>query len=203
MRKIGLWLILPILLASCGSTAESVWAPEVEVQRAAYSHDGPNTLTLFTVISTQNGAGAHSGLMVNASQRVLFDPAGTWHHPAAPERNDVHFGFTPRFFESYLDYHARVTYYAVVQTMVVPPEVAEAAMLAVKNYGAVPKAQCSRSLSAILASLPGLEEFPHSWFPKKTMAAFSEFPRVTTQVVRDDDSDDNRYLLTDISADQI
>ena len=22
--------------------------------------------------------------------RIMFDPAGTWHHPSLPERNDVH-----------------------------------------------------------------------------------------------------------------
>ena len=203
MRRLFLWFLLSGFLVACGTTAEPVWAPAEEVERAAYTDAGPTSLTLFTVINAQNGAGAHSGLMVNGNQRVLFDPAGTWRHPAAPERNDVHYGFTPSFLDSYLDYHARITHYAVVQTLEVSPEVAQAAMQAVQSYGPVPKAQCSKSLSTILASLPGFEEFPFSWFPKKTMEEFAKFPGVTTQILRDDDAADNKYLLVEASAEDI
>ena len=60
-------------------------------------------------IRDSNGSGAHSGLLVNASEQVMFDPAGTWYHPNLPERNDVHFGVTPKMISFYIDYHARVT----------------------------------------------------------------------------------------------
>ncbi|MFV2053855.1 hypothetical protein [Aliiroseovarius sp. YM-037] len=195
MRKILLWLALPVFLAACGTTAEPKWAPDDEVAQAVYRHNGPPTLTLFTVLSNRSGAGAHAGLMVNGSQRVMFDPAGTWYHPMIPERNDVHFGITDRVVDFYLDYHSRETYHTVVQTMQVSPEVAEAALRAVQSYGAVPKAQCTKSVTAILASLPGFQGFPQTWFPKRAMAAFGQYPGVTTRTVRDDDSDDNTGVL--------
>ena len=64
-------LLLP--LAACG--AKSIIAPEAEVQRAIYRDDSPPSLTLYTMINNRNGEGGHSALMVNGSQRVLFDPA--------------------------------------------------------------------------------------------------------------------------------
>ena len=84
---------------------------------ARYEHVGPTSVTLYTVLSTRSGAGAHAGLLINGSERVLFDPAGTWRHPKLPERNDVHFGITPKMVDFYIDYHARETYDVVEQTI--------------------------------------------------------------------------------------
>jgi len=76
-------LSAPLGLAACGVTREEVLAPQ-------------SRLTLLTMKNTGSGNGAHTGLMINASQRVLWDPAGTFGHASIPERNDVHFGITPR-----------------------------------------------------------------------------------------------------------
>ncbi len=195
MRKLLLILSLPVLLAACGLTAEPKWSPDNEVAAATYRHDGPPSISLYTVINNTSGSGAHSALLVNGSQRVMFDPAGTWWHPQIPERNDVHFGITPRVLAFYEDYHTRVTYRTVVQTVEVSPQVAEMALRAVQEYGAVPKAQCARSVTAILGGLPGFETIPQSWFPKATMNSFANLPGVRTQTLRDDDSDDNSALL--------
>jgi len=179
----------------CGFTAESKWAPDEEVSRSVYRHEGPKTLSLYTVINLRSGSGAHSGLLVNASQRVMFDPAGTWWNPRIPERNDVHYGINPRALNYYEDYHTRKTYYTVVQTVEVSPEVAELALRLVQENGAVPKAMCSNSISSILLRLPGFEGMRTSWFPNATMRGFANLPGVTTQELYDDDADDNTSLL--------
>ena len=69
-------LVLPVALAACGAVDRA--APLADVQRAAYRHNAPASLTLYTAISNNTGAGGHSGLLINGSQRVMFDPAGTW-----------------------------------------------------------------------------------------------------------------------------
>ncbi|MGR3660005.1 MAG: hypothetical protein ACU0CA_02305 [Paracoccaceae bacterium] len=193
--RIFLRLFLLVFLVGC-STAESVWAPDAEVARAYYRHDGPPTLTLFTVISNTNESGAHSALLINGSQRIIFDPAGTWYHPRLPERNDVHFGMTDAAVEFYVDYHSRVTFRTVIQEVVVTPEVAELALRQALAYGAVPKAQCSKSITAILASLPGFESFRQTWYPKKLMDSFGKIPGVTTEIIYDDDPDKNTGFIT-------
>ncbi|MEX5727872.1 hypothetical protein Ga0609869_001225 [Rhodovulum iodosum] len=194
MRRTLLCLALPVLLAACGG-AEPVWAPDEAVERAVYSHDEPPSITLFTMINNRSGAGGHSAMMVNASQRVIFDPAGTWWHGNAPERNDVHHGITPLRLKFYKDYHARETFHVVMQTKQVSPDVAERALMLVQNYGAVPKAMCGRATSTVLAELPGFETVPSSMYPKRIMAGFAKLPGVTTETIFDDDSDNNTAVL--------
>lgn len=190
------------LLSACADSAEPVWAPEAEVVSRRYVHDGPPTITLYTVQNAQNGSGGHTGLMISApSQRVLFDPAGTFHHPQAPERNDVHFGVTENVRKVYVDYHARETFNVLVQEKVVSPEVAEMALRAAQSYGAVPKAQCSLAVTRVLSDLPGFDAMPISFFPNRTARAFGRLPGVTTRVVTDDDADDNHGVLFQAAAD--
>ena len=188
-------LLLFALLLGCGSTAEPKWAPMDEVAQARYRHDGPPSITMFTVLNNRSGSGAHAALMINGSQRIMFDPAGTWWHPQIPERNDVHYGITPRVEAFYIDYHTRETYDTVIQTIEVRPEVAERAIQLVQNYGAVPKAQCTKAVTEILAQLPGFETTPQTWWPKQAMHAFGTVPGVRTKTVQDDDADDNHGVL--------
>lgn len=193
MRRPLLCLALLASLQACG--AERVWAPEEAVQAARYVHDGPTSITLFTVVSTRSKSGAHAGLLINGSQRVMFDPAGTWQHPRLPERNDVHFGMTEKMVAFYIDYHARETYDVYEQTIIVSPEIAELVMRRAMDYGAVPKAQCTVATSAILRGVPGFEGMPQTWYPKKLMEAFGELPGVTTRKISDDDADNNHGVL--------
>lgn len=194
MLRIVFSLLAMAMLAACGA-AEPKWASDEAVTNAVYKHRGPTTLTLFTVISNSSGAGAHASLMVNGSQRVLFDPAGSWHHPNLPERNDVHYGITDLAVDFYIDYHSRVTYHTLRQDIVVSPEVAEMAMRAVQAYGAVPKAMCARSVGEILRGLPGFESMPNTLFPKALSEAFGALPGVTEERFYDDDPEDNGQIL--------
>lgn len=194
MRRLYLCFIAILFLAACGA-AEPKWAPDADVARARYVHDGPPEITLYTVISTKNDSGAHAGIMINGSQRLMFDPAGTWHHPKLPERNDVHFGMTPLMVDFYIDYHARETFYMIEQSVVVSPEVAEIALRRAMEYGAVPKAQCTISTSNILRGVPGFEGLPSTWYPKKLMQAFAKLPNVRTRKITDTDTNNNHGVL--------
>lgn len=193
MKKLLLALTALISLAACG--AEPIWAPDDAVATARYAHPGPTSVTLYTVLSTRSGAGAHAGLLINGSERVLFDPAGSWRHPKLPERNDVHFGITPKMVDFYIDYHARETYDVVEQTVEVSPEIAAMIMQRAMAYGAVPKANCTIALSRVLEGVPGFESLPMTWFPKRMMEGFAELPGVTTRKITDDDADQNHGVL--------
>ena len=181
-------------LGACG-TAEPVWAPDEAVAAAHFVAEGPRSITLYTVISNRDDGGAHSGLLINASEQVMFDPAGTWHHPRLPERNDVHYGITSKMVAFYIDYHARETYRVLEQKLIVSPEVAELVMQRAKAYGAVPKAQCANSISSILRGVPGFENLGATWFPNKLSKNFGELPGVTSRVITDDDADNNHGVL--------
>jgi len=181
--------------ALAGCAAVSVVAPLEEVQRRAYSHPGPSSLTLYTVINNRSGSGAHTALMISGSQRVLWDPAGSFRHPHVPERNDVLYGFTPKIELVYIDYHARETFRIVEQKVTVPFEVAELALKLAQEQGAASRSTCSLTTSGILRQLPGFEGFPVSYFPVKTMEAFAARTGVKGRTITDDDADDNHGVL--------
>ncbi|KMW58553.1 putative lipoprotein [Candidatus Rhodobacter oscarellae] len=189
MRQLILVLCFPFLLAACG--AEPVWAPEEEVQRAIYRHDAPPSITVITVVSNRDGSGGHSALLINGSQRLIFDPAGTWHHPHIPERNDVHFGMKNAAVDFYLDYHARETWHVVSQEIPVSAEVAERALALVKGYGAVSKAYCTRANTDILAQLEGFEGVPRTFYPVKLMNFIDTIPGVKRSTFYDDSPANN------------
>jgi hypothetical protein len=193
MLRLVLSLVAVLGLAACG--AQSVWAPEDQVQAARYVAGAPTYITLYTVVNKSSGSGAHSAILVNGSERVIFDPAGTWHHPRLPERNDVHFGMTDKALAFYIDYHARKTYDVIEQKILVSPEVAELVLAKVKAYGAVPKAMCTNATSSILRSIPGFDSLPSTWYPKKLSTAFGALPGVSSRLITDDDDDSNHGVL--------
>ncbi len=193
MRRVLTALAVPLFLASCG--AESVWAPDEAVSRARFVTGEEPSITLFTVVRKRGGEGEHSGIMIDGSQRVLFDPAGTWHHSTVPERNDLFYGITPRMKAFYIDYHARETYDVIEQRVPVSAAVAELAIRRAEEYGAVNKAFCGNSVSSILRDLPGFESISHSFFPSKIMKEFAELPGVTQKMHVDGDPDNNHGVL--------
>jgi hypothetical protein len=179
---------LPLALSACGG--QSVWAPDEAVNAVRYRHPGPTSLTLFTVRNNGDNSGAHTALMISASERVIFDPAGTFGHPSIPERNDVIYGVSPRVEEFYRSYHARASYHVIAQTVDVPPEVAEMALQLAKGYGAVSKTQCTVSTSGILSQLPGFEILRSRLFPENLMEDFQGIPGVRAEFFYEDDDDD-------------
>lgn len=202
LRNFFLFGVMALGLTACGA-AEPVWAPDDLVERSIYKDPGPPSLTLFTVVNTENpGFGAHTGLMVSGSQRVIFDPAGSFSSPSIPERNDVIFGATPRLVDYYTDYHARRSFHVVAQKIEVSPEVAELALRLVQEYGAVPKGRCSISTTNILAQIPGFESVGKTWFPTALSRRFGRLPGVETWEIRDpDDPDDNTGVLIQVGND--
>ncbi|MCQ0091775.1 hypothetical protein FGD77_08745 [Roseovarius sp. M141] len=182
-----------LALAGCAAPP-GVWATDEAVERAAYRHDGPPRLTLFTMLNNKTGTGAHTSLMINGQQRVIWDPAGSFKHETIPERNDVIFGVTPPVADVYTRFHARKTFHVQIQELDVTPDVAERAMQLALGYGAVPQAYCARSTSGILAQLfPG--KISQTWRPKTLAAEFGALPGVREQVLYEYDGDDNSKVL--------
>jgi hypothetical protein len=182
-------------LAACGTTADNVYAPDAAVQRAAYVHDGPASVTLYTVINNRSGESGHTAVMVNGAQRIMWDPAGTWWNPASPERHDVHYGITPRMEEIYVDYHARVTWRVVIQEVPVSRATADGLIAAFQANGPAGKATCAVVTSRILQGFPEFASIRTTWYPKRLMEMLDPLPGMQKEVVYDDDDDNNQPLL--------
>lgn len=194
-------------LSACGA-AEPVSTPAAVLSARAYRHSGPPLLSLMTMRSTSGDRGEHTGLMINASQRVIFDPAGTFGRDVAaqpwgalvPENMDVHFGITPTIENFYIYYHARETYYVLRQDIPVTPQQAEVALRAVMAYGAVPKAACTTATSEVLGQVPGLEWISPVLFPDALVRQVDQIPGVVSRVYRDTDSDDKSLAAESFGA---
>jgi len=184
LRRAKGWLAalaLPVLLGACAATDVRTADP-AEVSRAAYVDDAPASITLVTVVNSASGAGDHSALIINGSQRILFDPAGSFSHPAAPQHLDVHYGFSPRVEATYMNYHARESHHVITQQLRVTPDTAEAALRAAVAETKARQGQCSIKTTAVLRAA-GIEGVGGSVWPRTTMNNFSEIGGVVTEVL--------------------
>ncbi|MDF3607018.1 hypothetical protein PE067_13280 [Paracoccus sp. DMF-8] len=192
-RRSFLALTVPAVLAACG--ADNKWASDDSLRRARYVSNEPPSITLLTVIGIPRGEGGHSALMINGSQRVIFDPAGSWEHPSIPERHDVLYGITPNFKNFYIDYHARETYWVAEDTILVSPQVAEAAIRAAEQRGPTNKSFCAVSTGQVLRRVPGFEAAPTGFNPVKLRRWFLTLPGVTSKRHMDGDPANNHNVL--------
>jgi hypothetical protein len=188
----------PLALSACA--AQQVWAPDDIVARAIFRDPDNSYLTLYTMKNNGSGNGAHSSLLINASQRVLFDPAGSFVQNRMPERNDVLFGVTPELEQFYVSFHARVTYHVIGQTVQVAPEIAERALQLALANGPVPQAHCARATSRLLRQLPGFAGIRQTWSPNRLSDDFATLPGVETRTYREDDADDKSIAAARINA---
>jgi len=181
------------LLTGC-ATNTRFDAPET-LRAARYVHDGPPALTLFTMVNNDSGAGAHTSLMINASERVVFDPAGSVSFAQVPEHADVLYGITPELARAYASAHARRTFRVRVQRIEVTAEVAEAALEEAKRAGPVVQTLCTQSTAQLLRKLPGFESIRPTLFPNRLAAQFAELPGVRESVLREQDEDDKQVAI--------
>lgn len=193
LRRTFLALAVPAALAACG--ADNKWADDATVRAARFVSPEPPSITLLTVIGIPRGEGGHSAVMINGSQRVIYDPAGSWEHPRIPERHDVLYGITDNFKRFYIDYHARSTYWVAEDTVPVSREVADAAIRAVEAQGASNKSFCAVNTGGALSKVPGFEAAPTGFSPLKLREWFLTLPGVTSKRHQDGDPANNHDVL--------
>ncbi|MGD9864288.1 MAG: hypothetical protein AB7S99_13850 [Pseudodonghicola sp.] len=177
-----------LAVAGCATNRSQPNSDSATIAAATYRDPGPNTLTLYTMVNNRTGAGGHSSLMINASERVIFDPAGSFYADIVPERNDVLFGITPAVERAYRSSHARSTHHVVVQTVEVTPEQAQTAYQLALNAGPVPGAYCANATSNLLKKVPGFEGISPTFYPTKLQAQFDRLPGVRTEELYENDS---------------
>ncbi|MEO0343842.1 MAG: hypothetical protein AAF198_10430 [Pseudomonadota bacterium] len=187
MRTLVLSLIAAFVLSGCFYGTKNVSDSAETVQAAAYQHDGPPTITLYTSINNTSGAGAHSALLVNGPERILYDPAGRFRHPDAPEQADVHFGITDRVLSYFYAHHALPTHHLRIRTLIVSPEVAKQVYHLARSEGRSVDAACTNHVSNVLMQIDGWD-ISRTIFPRNLDKQFATIPGVTTKEIRKGDS---------------
>lgn len=190
--RLCLALLAVVSLAACAVNKDN--ASDEEIRAVAYSSSEPPSLTLYTMVSNSTGSGAHTSLLINGSQRVVWDPAGSFRAESIVARGDVVYGMTDSMVDYYTRYHARETYHVIIQELQVSPAVAEQALRTVMSHGAVPQSTCAASTSAILRTLPGFEAIPSTYYPNKLEAAFQKYGPTRKELWEYDDDDKSKVL---------
>lgn len=181
---------LVLLIAGCTAVSRPFDASPEQVAAAAYKADGPPKITVFTMVNNRSMTGGHTAIMVSGSQRVIYDPAGSFKHFDIPKRGDVLYGVTPAWLQSYKSAHARSTYHVVSQEFTVTPQQAETALALVQARGAVPGSMCTNATSGVLRQVPGFEDVNQTWFPIRLMDQLAQRPDVVTDRYYENDEGD-------------
>lgn len=177
-----------LLLAGCEVYQPA--SPE-EISRARYVSEEPPSITLVSMVNTRTGKSAHSALLINGSERVLYDPAGTFTHPDLPRRGDIHYGITPRFLDYYERYHARHSHFVHSQTVYVSRATADRVLANAQAIGPTPKMLCNTSVAAALKPVPPFTEVRSSIFPEASREDFARISGVRDSYVREADTGKN------------
>jgi hypothetical protein len=189
MRRALLALCAATMLAGCEFYAPA--SPDA-IARARYVSDDPPSVTLMSMVSNKSGRSAHSALLINGSQQVLYDPAGTFTHPDLPRRGDLHYGMTPRYVDYYERYHARFDYFVEAQKVPISRTEADRLIADAQAEGKVMKMHCALAVADVLRPVPEFSNVTRSYFPEYLREDFAAVPGVLTSHVREDDVGQNR-----------
>lgn len=177
------------LMAGCKPAYDR--ATDAEVRAAFYRHPAPPSIALLSMCRTSDDVSEHSGILVNASQRVLYDPAGNYWVPGRARQRDIHYGMTDYFVEQYERFHSRLGFYVRRQTVEVPMEVAELAIKRSEERGETYFTQCAVSASWVLRDLPGFAHIRLTIDPHILLRDFSRTPGIVEKVTREEDTGKN------------
>jgi len=174
-------------------------SPE-EISRARYVSEEPPSVTLISMVSNRTGRSAHSALLINGSERVLYDPAGTFTHPDLPRRGDIHYGMTPRYLDYYERYHARHSHHVHSQTVYVSRATADQVLANAQARGPTPKLLCNTAVAAVLRPVPPFTGISGSISPEPARRDFAQIPGVAESFVYGDDPGQTRVWETEAAG---
>jgi hypothetical protein len=184
-------LVLAAILALSGCEMYRAAEP-AQIDAARFVSDEAPSITLMSMVNSGNDRAAHSALLINGSEQVIYDPAGTFQHPDLPRAGDVHYGVTPRFLDYYERYHARFDYYVHAQKVMVSRATADQILANVKARGRTPKMFCADSVAAAIKPVPPFQNVRITIFPERVRRDFAQIPGVQNHYVRETDEGKNR-----------
>jgi len=181
---------LSLTLSACANPNAGT-APAEEIAASRFANPEPAYVSLLTMVNTNSEFGEHAALLINGSQQIIYDPAGSFRHSQLPRRDDVVYGITPRYAEYYNSYHARFGYYVKVQKLEITREEADAMIAAAIARGSVPKLFCATAISDVLNDFPQFADIRPTFFPGAIMKRVANIPGIETTEVRENDIGQN------------
>ena len=180
LRRLAVLGLLIVGLAGCGGVTRGP-APDPVSPAARAAHDGPASVTLLTVKNVQSGGGDHAALLIKGSERVLYDPAGSFELPVVPRRHDVLYAITPEVEQIYLGYHARATHYVVARSLSLDRAAADRLIALAEAEPPARPGFCAIRAGAVLRNLDGMQDLSGSPWPSTLGRSFGAKPGVTNR----------------------
>ena len=180
------FLVLLAVTALAGCEVYQPASPEA-IAASRYVSDEPPSITLMSMVNKQTGRSAHAGLLINGSQQVLYDPAGTFTHPDLPRAGDIHYGMTPRFVDYYERYHARFDYFVEAQKVPISRQTADQIIANAQARGQALKMTCALDVADVLRPVPQFQGVTKGFFPEALRKDFAAMPGVEESYVYDSD----------------
>ncbi|MHA3978019.1 hypothetical protein ACW9UR_10075 [Halovulum sp. GXIMD14794] len=187
MRLVRLFAPVLLLMTVAGCAVEEA-APYEEISRARHVSDEEPYVAVVSMVSNKSDRAAHTALFINASERVIYDPAGTFQHDSMPERGDIHYGATDRMIDYYERYHARFSHHVHVQKIYVSRDVAEQTLRRAQAQGPSPKSFCTTHTIKVLNDVDGLPQFESSFYPEKLRSQVARMLQVEDRYVYEYDT---------------
>ena len=175
MRKVLIAAAALAALAACAPRNPEVLPPE-QLAPLAYRSNTPPSVTVYTVLNQVTGAGTHTALLVNGSERVLFDPASGFKAEGVTRSGDVLYGYTPGVESAYFAVHDRHNFVVKTTTFALSAESTERLLQQAKAYGPVAPAHCATSTIDILRTDPAFAALDTTYSPRKLGQQLDQLP---------------------------
>lgn len=186
-------LALALLAALTACTTNKTTATPAEVMAARHVEATPPFVALLTMVNSKSGAGEHSALVINGSQMVIYDPAGSFREDRVGlvRAEDVLYGVRPELVSYYNSYHARNGYFVRMQQLDISAAEAEQLIAGAQARGAVPQLTCGIAVSDILNDLPRFSNIRTTIAPGGVMRRFGQIDGVIASDIIEDDIGQN------------
>lgn len=181
------------LLAASALAGCEMYTPATPEAIVAARYESPEapSVTLMSMVNESSGRSEHAGLLINGSQQVLYDPAGTFTHPDLPRAGDIHYGMTPKFVDYYQRYHARFGYFVEISKVPVSRAAADQLIANAQAEGQQMKMMCSLAAADVLRGVPPFDGVTKSIFPEGLRRDFERLPGVSATYVYESDIGQN------------
>ncbi len=189
-KRILIAFSLAASLFLSGCVNNSVFPAEEIASMRVVTDEAPY-ISLITMVNDKSGGGEHSALLINGSQQVLYDPAGSFRSSRVIRSEDMIYGMTPELVDYYNSYHARFGYYVKIQKLEITREQADALIVRAQAEGAVPKLTCAIATTNILSDFAKFDSIGRTFLPGRQMRKFGALAGVETTIVREDDIGQN------------
>ncbi len=180
-------VVLVMMLIGLTGCAREVASSSEEISRVAHRSEEPPYIAIVNMVDRSDQRAAHTAMIINASQRVIYDPAGTFQHRDLVERGDIHYGATDRMVDYYERYHARFSHFVHTQKIYLTAEQAERILRRTEAQGPSPKMFCTIHTGQILKDIPEFSYISVGFFPENLRRQIAKYPGVVDSYVYEND----------------